>query len=178
MVAFQDVQHLLLRVLTGKPADTLGQGGCGVESDNAQTFLQWSKGSLGIVACFLQRFVKAPVELDGAEQRSDAAPVDALVVFPRVIQAIPLHVLGSILRKFRLDVVENRLNDLSSTFVKQQTQSVLEVHRGCGIAGFREITSGEGRDLLVEAKARLGRLLNKRWHLLKNSLGHGKSPNA
>jgi hypothetical protein len=53
MLALQDVQQSLLRVLPGQPTDTLGQGWRGVIGDNAQAHFQRSKAALGVLAGLL-----------------------------------------------------------------------------------------------------------------------------
>jgi hypothetical protein len=71
MVASQQVQHLLLGVLTGQPADALGQGSRGVAGDNAQAEFQRRERGLLVIAGLLQRLVKAAVKFDAAEQGGD-----------------------------------------------------------------------------------------------------------
>ena len=119
MVAVQEVEHLLLRVLTGQQADTLGQGGRGVVRDNAQAQFQRSKAALAVVAAFLQRLIQTTAQFNVAEQGGDAAACGTFLALAAVILAVPLDVFRSLLGRRWLDVVDNRLQDKTTALVKE-----------------------------------------------------------
>src|SRR5262245_15783201 len=141
MVVLQQVQHLLLRVLRGKPTDSLGQGRGGVGRDNAQAHFQRREAALLVIARFLQRLVKATPQLDGAEQGGDAAAIGTLVVLARIVLAVALRVLGRVVGTLWFDVVEDRLKDKAATLVKETTKVSLEGEGSSGSDGRREKAS-------------------------------------
>ena len=178
MIVFEDVQHFLLRVLTGRPADTLSQGGRGIVGDNAEAEFQRREAALAVVAGFLQRLVKTTLQLDAAEQGGDAAANRAFRVFARVVLAVALRVFGSVLGMARLDVVEGRLNDQTAALIQEQAEAVLEVKSGSGGDGCTEKPDGEGGDLLAHAKAGLGSFGENGLKFLKNRSSQGDGQNA
>ena len=178
MVTFQDVQHLLLRVVVGEPADTLGQGRGGIPGDNAQAELQRREGRLLVVAGFLQRLVQTPLQLNRAEQGSDAAAVAALGVSARVVLAVTLRVFGSVLGLLRLDVVDDGLNHEAATLGKELLKGGLEVESRTGSDRRREEAGDEGEHLLAEGQAGVAGLLERGLKLRENSSSHGEAEDA
>jgi hypothetical protein len=178
MVAVQEVQQFLLRLAAGQPADPLGQGRRGVGSDNAQAHFQRRKAALGIGAGFLQRLVKAPPQVNGAEQGGDAAPIGALVVLARVVLAVALRVLGGVVGVLWLDVVEDGLNDQAATLVKELAKGSLEVEGGSGSDGGTEKARGQGGNLLGQVAAGPRRKGEAGLKVLNDNRSHNDGQNA
>jgi len=156
MVALQGREYFLLRLPSGQSTDPLGQSRRGVVRDNTQADFQGRKAVSAVVAGLLEGIVKATPQLDGAEEGGNAAPVATLLVFAGVVLTVLLRVLGSVLRIFRLEVVEHSLNDQAATLVEEASQLLLELEGGGRGEGGGDEGGDEGRDLLAQAEAGLG----------------------
>ena len=177
-MSFQDVQHLLLRVVVGEPADTLGQGRGGIPGDNAQAELQRREGRLLVVAGFLQRLVQTALQLNRAEQGSDAAAVAALGVLARVVLAVVLGVLGGVLGILWLDVVEGGLDDQAAALGKEALKEGLEVEGGGGGDRGTEEACDQGGHLLLEGDAGVGGSRQRGLKLRQDSSGRDEGKDA
>ncbi len=159
-------------------ADPFGQGGRGVVGDNAQRQFQRRKAAPRVIAGFLQRLVEATLQLNGAEQRGDATTIAAFVVLPRVVLAVALGMFRRVLGVLRLDLVENRLDDLPAAFVQEKLKIFLEVESGSRSGRSREKAGRECGDPLLEIQAGLGRTSDDDLQLLNNEGSQGEGENA
>jgi hypothetical protein len=177
VVALEEVEHFLLRLLTRQPADTLGQGRCGVVRDNTQAQFQRGKAFLANVAAFLQRLIQATTQFDVAEKGGDPTARGTFLVLAAVILAIALAVFGGVLGHLWLDMVDDRLQNESATRIEEVPKSFLEVQSGSGSGGLSKKTRGELGDLLLEAKAGLRRQSKDGLELLKDNRSRGDGQN-
>ena len=125
VVFFQPLKHLMLGVIGGPVAHTLGQSGCGETGFTPQVSLQ----RMHRFAPSPQGFVEPPPQLHRAKKRRHRA---GMLAASPIESSLKQHPRRRLIIVFGLQVIQRPSHDTSTNVAKQRAEFVFKGHHLLG----------------------------------------------